>query len=282
MIRPVATCLFLLMTSACTTIERAALPDPVLFGPAWERTAPLQSNTVDHAAWDTFLKTYLSTDAKGINRLAYARVTASDRDALQRYLSSLQMITPSTLTRDQQLAYWINLYNAQTVDLVLQAYPVDSILNIKDGILPTGPWNRKVVTVDRQPLSLNDIEHRIVRPVFREARIHYALNCAATSCPNLSPMAWRADGLDAALDAAERAYVNDPRGVQIAEDGTITLSKIYSWFREDFGDTEADIIARLAAVANPELRAKLQARKQVARYRYDWSLNDAVDSAATH
>jgi hypothetical protein len=282
MIRPLLTCLFLSLTSACTTIERAALPDPVLFGPGWERTAQVQRSTVDHTPWDGFLKTYLSTDAQGVNRLAYAQVTDPDRAALQRYLASLQQISPATLTRDQQLAYWINLYNAQTVELVLDAYPVDSILNIKEGVLPTGPWNRKVVTIDSQPLSLNDIEHRIVRPVFREARIHYALNCAATSCPNLSPMAWRADGLDAALAAAERAYVNDPRGVQIAEDGTITLSKIYAWFKEDFGDTEADIIARLAAVANPPLREQLQARKQVARYRYDWSLNDAAQTIATH
>ena len=228
------------------------------------------------------LTTLMMSSAFAVALPAYAQVTDPDRAALQRYLASLQQISPATLTRDQQLAYWINLYNAQTVELVLDAYPVDSILNIKEGVLPTGPWNRKVVTIDSQPLSLNDIEHRIVRPVFREARIHYALNCAATSCPNLSPMAWRADGLDAALAAAERAYVNDPRGVQIAEDGTITLSKIYAWFKEDFGDTEADIIARLAAVANPPLREQLQARKQVARYRYDWSLNDAAQTIATH
>jgi len=282
MIRYILIGISMLSLSACTTIERAALPDPVLLGPAWQRAIPVERNTIDHASWDTFLRAYLSTDAQGINRVAYARVTDGDREKLRLYLSALQEVSPASLTRDQQLAYWINLYNAQTVELVLDAYPVGSILSIKDGLLPIGPWNRKVVTVDGQALSLNDIEHRIIRPVFREARIHYALNCAATSCPNLSPKAWRADGLDAALSAAERDYVNDPRGVTINADGTITLSKIYAWFREDFGKTEADIIARLAAVADPELREKLSGRQQVARYQYDWSLNDLRASDATH
>ena len=268
------------LTTACTTIERSVLPDPILLGPEWKQAASDKFTQVDHAPWDRFLARYLSTDASGVNRLDYARVTDTDHDALRAYLSTLQAVEVKSLTRDQQLAFWINLYNSKTVDVVLTAYPVKSILDIKDGVLPTGPWNRKVLTVEGESLSLNDVEHRIVRPVFRESRIHYALNCAATSCPNLMAQAWRAEGLHEDLAAAERAYVNDPRGVQIAENGTITLSKIYAWFREDFGATEADIIDRLASVAEPELQAKLRKRKQVARYEYDWALNDAAASVA--
>ncbi len=278
MIRYAFMALLMGLPMACTTIERSALPDPVLLDPAWERATTVQNARVDHGAWDGFLAQYLSSDTAGVNRLDYARVSAADHAALREYLASLQAVKPETLTRDQQLAFWINLYNAKTVDLVLEAYPVASILDIKDGLLPTGPWNREVVVVDGMRLSLNDIEHRIIRPVFREARIHYALNCAATSCPNLSSRAWRAEGLDAAFADAERAYVNDPRGVRIADDGTIILSKIYAWFREDFGESEADILARLATVANPDLRSKLAGRSQVARYEYDWSLNDAAQS----
>jgi len=261
---------------ACTTIERANLPEPVSLGTQWEQSSPTQQVAVDHGPWDAFLAQYLSTDAAGINRLDYSRVSAADQANLDAYLGSLQQVRTVTLTRDQQLAFWINLYNAKTVDIVLEAYPVDSILKIKDGILPTGPWKRKVVTVDGESLSLNDIEHRIVRPVFREARIHYALNCAARSCPNLSPRAWRAEGLDKALTDAERAYVNDPRGITVSADGKITLSKIYAWFREDFGQNEAEILSRLTAFAEPPLREKLQGRTRVDNYVYDWALNDAA------
>ncbi len=277
MIRKMILGCLMILPMACTTIERSTLPDPISLGPQWERSSAQLGARINHAPWDEFLARYLSTDAKGINRLDYASVTQADRASLNTYLATLQNVQTSTLTRAQQLAFWINLYNAKTVDIVLEAYPVASILDIKDGVLPTGPWNRKVLSVDGESLSLNDVEHRIIRPVFSEARIHYALNCAAAACPNLSPRAWRAEGLDAALSAAEKAYVNDPRGVSFADDGTVRLSKIYAWFREDFGNNEAEIIARLATVANPDLRAKLQGRKGVSQYIYDWSLNDTTN-----
>lgn len=265
--------------AGCTTIERAALPDPTLLSPQFNTVAQTTVRTVDHSAWDGFLAHYLRTDAAGVNRLDYSRVSAADHKKLDGYLNALQQVETRALTRDQQLAFWINLYNAKTVDIVLENYPVESILKIKDGLLPTGPWNRKVVTVGGKALSLNDIEHRIIRPVFKEERIHYALNCAASACPNLSPVAWRAEGLEAALARAERAYVNDPRGVTVLEDGTLILSKIYAWFREDFGADETKIIAKLAKVAEPPLRAKLQGRTRVDRYVYDWSLNDTATGA---
>jgi len=276
MIRLICVAVLGCLPMACTTIERASLPDAVSLGPQWESAASAQSAAVDHSSWDAFLARYLSTDAAGINRVDYGSVTPEDQANLDAYLGSLQQVQTTSLTRDQQLAFWINLYNAKTVDIVLDAYPVESILKIKDGILPTGPWKRKVVTVDGESLSLNDIEHRIIRPVFREARIHYALNCAAQSCPNLAPRAWRAEGLDQAFTEAERAYVNDPRGITVGPDGTLTLSKIYIWFQEDFGKNEAEVLSRLKNFAKPALREKLQGRTSVDNYVYDWALNDAA------
>ncbi|MEO0821861.1 MAG: DUF547 domain-containing protein [Pseudomonadota bacterium] len=262
-----------LLASACASIERAALPEPALLAPRWATAAPPPGLAVDHDPWDTLLARYLSTDAAGVNRFDYARLGEADRAVLANYLQSLQTTPVVRLTRDQQLAFWINLYNAQTVALVLDDFPVASIRKITDGPLSFGPWDRKVVEIAGQALSLNDIEHRIIRPVFAEPRIHFALNCAATGCPNLAPRAWRAEGLAAALEAAERAYVNDPRGVEIDADGRLTLSKIYVWFREDFGPDEAAVIARIAAHAEPALRARLAGRRRVDAYRYDWSLN---------
>ena len=265
---------FALLLSGCATLEKAALPEPVLLEQTWQVAASTATVEIDQSAWDTFLSRFLKTDTAGINRLDYGSVTANDHSQLRDYISRLEQINTKTLSQDQQLAYWFNLYNAKTVDLVLEAYPVDSILDIKDGFLPTGPWNRKVVRVNSQELSLNDIEHRIVRPVFEDPRIHYALNCAAAGCPNLMPRAWRAETLEADLDAAERAYVNDPRGIRFDANGRLTLSKIYSWFSEDFGNDEEEVLEDLLYAASPELQDKLYGRTSVDRYEYDWSLND--------
>ena len=274
--RTASTLMISIALLGCTSIERAALPDATLLDARWQQAAAQQAASVDHGAWDTFLSKYLSKDKNGINRLDYAAVSGADRSALSGYLRTLQGTPVTSLSRDQQLAIWVNLYNAKTVDIILEDYPVDSILKVTDGLLPNGPWNRKVLTVEGEVLSLNDVEHRIVRPVFNDARIHYALTCAAAGCPNLMPRAWRAEMLEADLAAAERAYINDPRGVSVNADGSLTLSKIYTWFREDFGADEEEILAQIAAVAEPDLRAKIENRTGPVRYEYDWALNDVV------
>ncbi|MFC3227498.1 DUF547 domain-containing protein [Marinibaculum pumilum] len=270
-----AALLLALSTAACAAIERAAIPAPHPLGPDWGASAAPPGRVLDHDAWEGFLAGYLTTGTDGVTRIDYAAVTAPDRAALQAYLDRLQAVPPASLTRPQQLAYWINLYNAATVALVLAHYPVASIRDIDDGLLSFGPWDREVVAVAGRPLSLNDIEHRILRPFFDEPRIHYALNCAAIGCPNLRPQAWRAEGLDTALDAAERAYVNDPRGVTVGPEGRLTLSKIWLWFRKDFGPDEAAVLDRLAARARPGLAAAIRMRGRVDGYDYDWSLNDS-------
>ena len=169
-----------LSLTGCATLERAALPESSLLEQNWMEAAGTATVEIDQTIWDTFLARYISTDAAGINRLDYSAVATTDHAQLRGYIASLELINTKDLSSDQQLAFWINLYNAKTVDIVLSEYPVDSILDIKDGILPTGPWKRKVLRVDSRELSLNDIEHGIVRPVFEDARIHYALNCAAS------------------------------------------------------------------------------------------------------
>ncbi len=269
--------LLLPLLAACASVERLALPPAeALPGNALTRSAPPPGQRVDHSDWSAFLSRYVAPDAQGVNRVAYASVTASDRDRLEGYLGQLQSVDPARLTRDQQLAYWINLYNALTVDVVLEAYPVDSIRDITDGPLSFGPWDRPLATVAGQRLTLNDIEHRIIRPGFDEPRIHYALNCAAVGCPNLMDRAWEARTLEQDLAAAERAYINEPRGVRFDDRGGLILSKIYIWFREDFGANEQDVLTYIQTAAAPELRARLQEVRRVKAYRYDWALNDAA------
>jgi hypothetical protein len=263
----------LALLAGCAQVERLALPAPELLNQTWTVSSQTRQVHVDHSPWTRILQRHVQADTAGVHRFDYANVTTRDRTALTRYLERLQSMDTRRLTRAQQLAYWINLYNAATVDLVLDHYPVGSIREITDGGLSFGPWDRKILQVQGQALSLNDIEHRIIRPIFREPRIHYALNCAAAGCPNLARTAWTASRLETALEAAERAYVNDPRGVTVEADGDIILSKIFIWFQEDFGQTEADVLARLATKAEPELKAALTAADRVAGYQYDWSLN---------
>lgn len=264
-----------LLLAACTSVERAALPAPEPLGERWLTFAEPPSVEVDHAPWDAFLAKYHSVGADRIARLGYAEVTPDDNVALGRYIATLTRIDPTDLTREAALAYWINLYNAVTVSVVLEAYPVASIREITDGALSFGPWSRSVVTVNGTALSLNDIEHRIVRPAFNDKRIHYALNCAALGCPNLKAIAWRGASLDVDLGSAERAYLAHPRGIHVASDGTLLASKIFAWFREDFGSDEAAVLSYIRDHAPPSVASALVGRNTVSRYQYDWGLNDA-------
>lgn len=244
--------------------------------PRWQAHQPDSSQQVDHQAWSDWLQTYLVQAPGEVTRVRYAAVSAADRKALQDYLDRLQETAVSQLNRQQQQAYWINLYNAATIDVVLQHYPVDSILDIdiSPGLFARGPWGKKLLTVEGQAVSLNDIEHRILRPIWQDPRIHYAVNCASVGCPDLRTTAYTADDLDQQLDAAARAYVNHPRGVSI-EDGDLIVSSIFDWFEADFGDSEAEVIRHLQRYADAPLKTQLQGFDDIDDDRYDWSLNDA-------
>ncbi|MEM0990682.1 MAG: DUF547 domain-containing protein [Pseudomonadota bacterium] len=265
---------FATLLSACTTIERAAIPKAELRDPVWADHTPGSALTVDHSAWQQFLVSYHQVDGKGVARVAYGAVTLDDRAALTRYIADLSGVDLQTLDRDEQLALWINLYNAKTVDLVLGGYPVDSIRSIDGGLLGTGPWNRPVLRVLGRDLSLNDIEHAIVRPIWQDARIHYAFNCAAIGCPNLAATPYTGATVDNMLSQNARAYVNDPRGFRFDGDRLIA-SKIYAWFVEDFGGTESGVLDHAVAFARPDLAAQLRATGRINAYAYDWGLNDA-------
>ncbi len=262
-------------------LERLFAPKAKL----WERwTAHDQSasTSIDHNAWDRFLKTYVSEHDDGINRVEYAFVRKADRQALSTYIASLETTPISRYNRDEQLAYWINLYNALTVKLVLDEYPVDSIREIKisPGVFAPGPWGKKLIAVEGESLSLNDTEHRILRPIWRDPRIHYAVNCAAIGCPNLQRTAFTAANSDALLDAAAREYINHPRGARF-EKGRLIVSSIYDWFKKDFVNGDGSVINHLRRYADPDLAAKLAGTKKVKGSEYDWGLNDRYNRSKT-
>jgi hypothetical protein len=240
----------------------------------WERNDPSSTQRVDHSEWTTLLGRYLETDAEdGINRFDYAGVTPDDRERLQAYLQSLEAVQVSTLNSGEQLAYWINVYNAFTVEVILEHYPVDSIREINiSGIFSRGPWGAELIEIEGESLTLDDVEHRILRPIWDDPRIHYAVNCASIGCPNLQPVAFTRENADDLMTQGAESYVNHPRGVAISGN-RMTVSSIYNWFQEDFGGNEEGVVEHLLEYARPALAAEIRAFSGRIRYDYDWSIN---------
>jgi len=264
------------MAAGLIAVSAAAAPEMRLL-PRWQAHSMVATLRVDHAPWEHFLQTYVAAGEDGINRVAYGKVTAEDRRALAAYIKSMGVLEVDRLTRDQQLAYWINLYNAVTVKVVIDHYPINSIrdINLSKGFFSTGPWGAKLVTVNGEPLSLDEIEHSILRPIWRDARIHYALNCASLGCPNLALTAYTAERLKLMLEVAARAYINHPRGVKATEEGLV-VSSIYKWYADDFGDARDYLIEHLLRYASPDLKEQIEDSRRIVDYHYDWRLNDAA------
>jgi hypothetical protein len=229
------------------------------------------------ASYDRLLARYLRTGGDGIARVSYGawKASAADIAALDEVVRELSGQTVSRLARPAQFCTWVNLYNAVTLQVVLERYPVRSIRDIRPNPIAVGPWGARRVTVEGRQYSLDDIEHRTLRRGWREPRIHYAVNCASIGCPNLMARAWRPATLEADLTAAARAYVNHPRGARSVGPGRVRVSSIYHWFKEDFGGTDAGILAHLAQSADGDLASALSGAR-IAGHDYDWSLNDAA------
>lgn len=275
--RPIAAgfALLLGLAAALAASDARAAPSAKLWS-RWAQHDATSTATIDHSAWHAFLGKYVRRSRDGINRVAYGRVTVADNAALHAYLRRLSQVRISGHNRTEQLAYWINLYNAVTVDVILDRWPVKTIrqINISPGLFSRGPWGKKLVTVEGVALSLDDIEHRILRPIWRDPRIHYAVNCASLGCPNLQPAAFTRANVHMLMDRGAREYVNHPRGVQVV-DNALKVSSIYRWFKEDFGNSDASVIAHLKKYARPALRAQLERISDIDDDGYDWTINSA-------
>ena len=256
-----------------------ALGGPVNAGEldaAFSVNDPSAIMTVDHSAWGKILAAYVVASPDGINRFGYGRVSKADKQALKAYLAMLQGVKVTALKPDEQRAFWINLYNALTIDVVLDHYPVKTIkdISIGGGLFVSGPWKKELVAVEGRKLSLDNIEHDILRKVWKDLRVHYAVNCASTSCPNLMAKAFTGAKLDEMLTEGARDYVNHKRGANLSA-GRLRLSTIYDWYRKDFGSSDAEVIAHLSGYAAPALKRQLSGIKTINGYDYDWSLNEA-------
>ena len=255
------------------TLEIHAAPKSDLWD-HWTAHQPESTLAPDYQIWSDFLRRYLDTsNSDGIHRVDYAGVTAEDREGLKQYLLRLQKIPVSRLSRIQQLPYWINLYNTFTVHLILEHYPLDSIVDIRYGFFDFGPWDEKLLQIEDEEVSLNDIEHRILRPIWKDPRLHYALNCASLGCPNLQPESFHPGNVESLLNSGARGYINHPRGLRFENEDDLLLSKIYDWYADDFGDNEKELLQHLMRYANQSTKTRLESFDGDIDYEYDWDLN---------
>jgi Protein of unknown function, DUF547 len=233
-----------------------------------------QSFDHEHAAWTALLRRYVRDGL-----VDYGGLKAQGAGALEAYLrrlSSLGAPEYARWSREERLAFWINAYNAYTVRDILDHYPLDSIRSI--GLLPGAAFRDRFIPMEAlrgRKLSLDDVEHDILRRELDEPRIHFAIVCASRSCPVLRDESYRARDLDAQLQEAAERFVRDPRRNRYdAATGTFHASAIFKWFREDFERRAGSVASFLASYANEEAAAALRSGSVRIDYLdYDWSLN---------
>lgn len=217
--------------------------------------APAGVRAPDHGAWNTLLQKHVSptgvVDYRGFQ---------ADEARLDAYLATLAKATPGDgWTRNESLAYWTNGYNAFTIKLILDHWPVKSIRDIDE------PWDEKWIELDGKTYSLNQIEHEIVRPTFNEPRIHFAFVCAARSCPPLANQAYTANNLESMLERQTRNFIRNEQ-FNVTQEETVRVSSIFDWYGEDFGDVRAYL--------NRYLENDIPAASKINFLDYDWSLNN--------
>ena len=215
------------------------------------------SNVFNHNNWNTLLQKHVSKQGnvnyKGLK---------TDRKALLNYISSLSENTPNdSWTKEEKLAFWINAYNAMTIDLILRHYPLESIKDIKD------PWDQRYWKLDKKWYNLNEIEHEILRKM-DDPRIHFGIVCASFSCPKLQNEAFEASRIDEQLTLATKAFLNDSNRNEISENN-IKLSKIFQWFAKDFKQN-----GTLIDFLNTYSTITISAKAKKSFKDYNWDLNE--------
>ncbi len=222
---------------------------------------------ISHGQFDKLLKKHV--DASGmVNYKGFV----TDSVALAAYLDYASKSHPNSnnWSKDEQLAYWINIYNAATIQLVIRHYPVASIKDVA-GFIPfvNSPWDVKFIHVEGETYDLNNIEHGIIRPNFDEPRIHFALVCAAVSCPKLRNEAYTADQLESQLEDQARSFFNNPEKNELAQNA-ISISNLLDWYKSDFTGHGKSLIGYINQYSN----VKIDETASISYLDYSWDLNE--------
>jgi hypothetical protein len=229
--------------------------------PGWSEAA------VDHSLYGELLAQYVK------NGVVDYQGFKNQEAKLDEYLAVLENTRVNELSRNEQFAFYVNAYNAWTIKLILGAYPdIDSIKDL--GSIFRSPWAKKIVRINGKLLTLDDIEHEILRAQFKDPRVHFAVNCASKSCPPLISEPYRGSTLNRQLDDATRAFINDPSSNYL-EGNRLYVSRIFKWFSEDFND---DVVGFFLKYAEGDFKKELKVNKdkvKIVYLSYDWSLNGA-------
>jgi hypothetical protein len=194
-----------------------------------------------------------------------------EEEKLDRYLKVLENIDSKNLSRNERFAFYVNAYNAWTIKLILSAYP--GVKSIKDlGSLFKSPWKKKISRIDGGVITLDDIEHNILRPSFKDPRVHFAVNCASKGCPPLRSEPYQGRIMDQQLEEMTIAFINNPATNRL-DGNTLYVSRIFKWFSEDFND---DVIGFFLKYAKGEIKKRLETNRDNIKIKYldyDWTLN---------
>ncbi len=236
----------------------------------WDDHEPKSVMTTKHGPWQEILGAYVDDEhPSGINRFNYKAVSDADLTKLTEYLSYLQMLEPRQFNSSEAKAYWLNFYNALLVKKVIEAVREDDIRSVKS--LGNRIWRRDIAYVVMQDISLDDIEHGILRPIWNDPRIHYGLTSGALGGGNLQKVAYTGANVEELLAKAEKEFLNHDRGIRVS-DGRATASSIFDWYRTDFVASKSELVPYIAQRVDDAKRAELEGIRRV-RYDYDWTLN---------
>lgn len=218
----------------------------------------VKEDKIDYSIWEIILKRYI--DNKG--NVDYSGLKREEK-MLDDFLNILENTRINNRwTEKEKVAFWINVYNAFTIKLILKNYPLKSIKDIKK------PWDKKFFYVNKEYLSLGDVEHQILRKRFNEPRIHFAINCASKSCPRIVQIPYTGNNLDNLLDRQTKEYINNPDLNNIGEE-FYKLSKLFSWFSKDFKNAEGSVLSFI----NKYSKTIIKDQKNKGAIEYDWKLN---------
>ena len=222
---------------------------------------------VDHSLWDELLKKYVSDHPSGISRFDYDGVTAADKARIEEYLAMLEQLDPRQMSMGTQKPYWLNLFNASLIWQVIDSEPETSIKEISSRVL----WRKKRLYISMQDVSLDIIEHGILRTNFDDPRIHFGITGGTLGSANILNTAYTQENVEELLEQNTRDFLNQPRGLSF-DKGRPTLSTIFKWYSKDFGARADDIKAFVAKYLSDEKKQLWNDARRFG-YSYDWGLN---------
>jgi hypothetical protein len=228
--------------------DNKELPTPEL------KTNYNQEAAISHSTFNTLLIKHVTK-----NGVVNYKGFKNDHSKLKTYINTLKNNSPKpSWSRNESLTYWINLYNALTIDLLLDNYPIQSITKIDKA------WDTKILTIDSQDYTLNDIENKVIRPTFNEPRIHFAVNCGAKSCPKLLNEAFVAEKLESQLEKQTTSFINNS-SQNVITASNAQISKIFEWYASDFGN--------IVYFLNKYSMTKINTDAKIGYLEYEWALN---------